>query len=171
MEFPLQNPKLLSLSDLQKRISTWHLKSNKIVFTNGCFDIIHPGHVQYLKDAKSLGHKLVVAVNTDNSVKRLGKGDGRPYNNELVRSFILAGLTSIDALILFDEDTPLETVKALLPDVLVKGGDYDANCTDESNPTYIVGAKEVLANGGEVKSISFVDGFSTTNLVNKIKQS
>jgi D-beta-D-heptose 7-phosphate kinase/D-beta-D-heptose 1-phosphate adenosyltransferase len=130
-----------------------------VVFTNGCFDILHRGHLEYLANAASLGNTLVVGVNSDASVKRL-KGPLRPVNNEQDRLFALASLLMVDSVCLFDEDTPLSLIEAVKPDVLVKGGDYTIDT--------IVGAREVLANGGKVEVIPFVEGYSTTGLIEKI---
>jgi rfaE bifunctional protein nucleotidyltransferase chain/domain len=132
----------------------------KIVFTNGCFDILHAGHVSYLNEAKDQGDILVVGLNSDASVKRL-KGSERPINNESNRKFVLENLKSIDLVVIFEEDTPLNLIKSILPNVLVKGGDW--------KPDQIVGSDVVLQNGGEVKSLSFVEGESTTNIINKVK--
>ncbi|WP_417504528.1 bifunctional D-glycero-beta-D-manno-heptose-7-phosphate kinase/D-glycero-beta-D-manno-heptose 1-phosphate adenylyltransferase HldE [Marinomonas gallaica] len=149
---------VLSPESLQEQIKLAQLNGEKIVFTNGCFDILHPGHVAYMKQAKALGDRLVVAVNTDASVKRL-KGEKRPVNDLTHRMAVLEGVGSIDWVTWFDEDTPLEIIQTLTPDVLVKGGDY----TIES----IVGAEHVLEHGGEVKVLSFVDGYSTTSIIEK----
>jgi len=134
----------------------------KIVFTNGCFDLLHPGHIQYLNDAKALGDILIIGLNSDASVKRL-KGESRPLNNEKDRKFILENLKSVDKVELFNEDTPLNLIKKIKPDVLVKGGDY--------KPDEIVGSAFVKENGGEVKCLSFLEGYSTTNLISAIKSS
>jgi len=147
----------------------WRLKNDKIVFTNGCFDILHTGHVTYLAQAAALGNKLVVAVNTDSSVKRLGKGDDRPVNSEDARAFVLSALGFVDMVILFDTDTPIEIIEALKPDVLVKGADYDPNETDPTSKKYIVGSDIVNHYGGKVEAISLVDGFSTTGIINRLK--
>lgn len=136
------------------------VSSEKIVFTNGCFDVLHRGHVEYLNEAKELGTKLIVGLNSDSSVKRL-KGDERPINSELDRKFLLENLKSVDEVIIFNEDTPLELIKTLMPSVLVKGGDWPVE--------KIVGHEIVLASGGEVKSLSFKNGYSTTNTLEKIK--
>ncbi|MCK5075701.1 MAG: D-glycero-beta-D-manno-heptose 1-phosphate adenylyltransferase, partial [Calditrichia bacterium] len=128
-------------------------------FTNGCFDIIHRGHVEYLSQAKELGDFLIIGLNTDESVRRL-KGEGRPLVEEQSRAVLLAALEMVDAVILFDDDTPLNLIKNILPDILVKGADYTIE--------QIVGAKEVLGNGGLVKTIDFVEGFSTTDIIRKI---
>jgi rfaE bifunctional protein nucleotidyltransferase chain/domain len=148
----------------------WRLKNDKIVFTNGCFDILHTGHVTYLAKAADLGNRLVVAINTDASVKRLGKGDDRPVNSEEARAFVLSALGFIDMVILFNNDTPLELINALQPDILVKGADYDPNETDKSSKKYIVGSDVVKKYGGSVQAISLVDGFSTTGIINKLKK-
>ncbi|HEX4887492.1 MAG TPA: adenylyltransferase/cytidyltransferase family protein [Luteibaculaceae bacterium] len=161
--------KKFDLHTLLQQVNRWRLKNERIVFTNGCFDILHPGHVHYLHHAKALGNRLVVGVNTDHSVKRLGKSPNRPYNDELARLSVLAALSSVDALILFDDDTPLELIKSIQPDVLVKGGDYDAQCSDPANKKYIVGSSEVRALGGKVEAIEFLTGFSTTSLVKLIQ--
>jgi rfaE bifunctional protein nucleotidyltransferase chain/domain len=155
------NPRIHELDDLIRLVNGWKLKSDRIVFTNGCFDIIHRGHLEYLEEAAGLGDRLIVGLNSDASVLAQGKGDGRPYNNEFDRAALLAGLRVVDAVILFSDDTPLELIKALKPDVLVKGGDWAKED--------IVGAKEVEAYGGEVHSLKLVDGYSTTLLVSKIQ--
>lgn len=132
----------------------------KVVMTNGCFDILHSGHVSYLKEAKELGDILIVAVNTDASVSRL-KGPTRPINNTEERMTILAALHAVDWVVPFGEDTPRELISRVLPDILVKGGDY--------RPEEIAGYHEVTANGGEVKILCFKNGCSTTNVIKKIK--
>ncbi|MEM1244626.1 MAG: bifunctional D-glycero-beta-D-manno-heptose-7-phosphate kinase/D-glycero-beta-D-manno-heptose 1-phosphate adenylyltransferase HldE [Pseudomonadota bacterium] len=137
------------------------LHGKKIIFTNGCFDILHPGHIEYLRLAKKLGHKLIVAVNDDQSVKRL-KGESRPVNSLAKRMAVLAALESVDWVVDFSEDTPEELIRKLNPDVLVKGGDY-------KTITEIVGSDWVLQKGGEVKILPFLDGHSTTSVINKIK--
>jgi rfaE bifunctional protein nucleotidyltransferase chain/domain len=135
--------------------------NQKVVFTNGCFDILHRGHLTYLKEAKACGDLLVVGVNSDRSVREL-KGPERPINNEQDRKFMLENLKSVDFVAIFDEETPIELIKELMPDTLVKGGDWAVD--------QIVGSKEVIQNGGEVLSLNFVDGFSTTNIIEKIKK-
>ena len=152
-----------------KRIFMWKMKKNAIVFTNGCFDILHTGHVSYLAEAAELGGKLIVALNTDSSVKRQGKGDDRPINNEDARATVLAALGYVDMVVFFDKDTPLELIELLKPDILVKGADYDPDETDPSSKKYIVGSDVVRANGGEVKAIPLVEGFSTTSIIEKLK--
>lgn len=156
-------------SEAIQKMELWRLKNDKIVFTNGCFDILHAGHVTYLAQAAALGNKLVVAVNTDSSVKRLGKGDDRPVNCEDARAFVLSALGFVDMVILFDTDTPLDIIAALKPDILVKGADYDPNETDPTSKKYIVGSDIVNQYGGKVEAISLVDGFSTTAIINRLK--
>lgn len=153
--------KLLTKDKLQNLLNAWNAENKKVVFTNGCFDILHRGHVEYLCHAHDLGDKLIVGLNTDASVKRLGKSPERPINSEDTRAIILAGLECIDAIVLFDEDTPLELITFVQPDVLVKGNDYKAED--------IVGYDVVTAKGGKVITIQLVDGFSTTKLIEKMK--
>ena len=141
-------------------IKQWKKKSESIVFTNGCFDLIHLGHLYYLAEAASLGDRLVVAVNSDNSVKDL-KGINRPIKNQETRMNLLASLAVVDMVILFDETTPLQLIEAIVPDILVKGGDWR---TED-----IVGSDIVLKNNGRVESLSFVEGNSTTALIEKIQ--
>jgi rfaE bifunctional protein nucleotidyltransferase chain/domain len=136
-------------------------RSQRVVFTNGCFDILHRGHVEYLAAARSLGDVLVVGLNTDESVRRL-KGPGRPLNAEDDRAVVLAGLESVDAVVHFDEDTPLNLIRALLPDVLVKGGDYSVDT--------IVGAREVVDAGGEVVIAPLLPGRSTTSILERARE-
>jgi len=132
-----------------------------LVFTNGCFDVLHRGHVTYLAQARALGASMVLGVNSDASVKRLGKGDDRPINHQEDRIAVLAALAAIDLVVLFEEDTPLDLILACKPDILVKGGDW--------KPASIVGSKEVLGWGGTVHSIPFLHARSTTALLNKIR--
>jgi D-beta-D-heptose 7-phosphate kinase/D-beta-D-heptose 1-phosphate adenosyltransferase len=132
-----------------------------LVFTNGCFDLLHPGHVEYLVQARALGDLLVVGLNSDDSVRRL-KGTRRPLVAEEDRATVLAGLRSVDAVTVFDEDTPLELIRELLPDVLVKGGDYDLGG--------IVGQEVVEQAGGDVRVLPLVEGYSTTNILNRLKE-
>jgi len=156
----LVQERLLSLVELSRRRCGWRTYSQKTVFTNGVFDLIHPGHLTYLAEAAGLGQRLIVGVNTDESVKRL-KGDSRPIMPLAARMQLLAGLFYVDGVIAFDEDTPLEVIKTLRPDVLVKGGDYQA---DE-----IVGAKEVRAWGGEVQVLPFLEGYSSTGIIERMQ--
>lgn len=151
--------KIFDLSRLRKQIAAWRLKSDKIVFTNGCFDLIHLGHSKYLAEARSLGNRLIVGLNSDASVKRL-KGDSRPINHQYARAYLLASLMQTDAIIIFDEDTPAELIAALNPDILVKGGDYKEH--------EIAGAEYVKSRGGQVKIIPLVEGYSTTNIIQNL---
>ncbi|MFY7972761.1 MAG: D-glycero-beta-D-manno-heptose 1-phosphate adenylyltransferase [Flavobacteriales bacterium] len=157
-----------TLEEAKALVAQWKANGEKVVFTNGVFDILHIGHVHYLNQAKAQGQRLVVGLNADSSVKRLGKGDNRPINPEEARAGVLNGLKAIDAVVVFSEDTPLNLITTLLPDVLVKGGDYDPNETDERKKTYMVGSKEVRANGGTVVAIPLVEGFSTTGILGKM---
>ena len=154
--------KIEIMDRLQKKIAGWKLLSKKIVFTNGCFDILHKGHVSYLAEAADLGDILIVGVNADRSVQKL-KGTSRPINDEASRCEVLAALGFVDAVIVFDEPTPYELIKMIQPDVLVKGGDW--------KPEEIVGNDIVMAKGGQVLSISFIPGYSTTLIEKKIKES
>lgn len=154
---------------MQERISEWKSLGEKVVFTNGCFDILHEGHVTYLAQAADFGSKLVVALNTDTSVKRQGKGPERPINPESARALLIASLGFVDGVVLFDEDTPEKVIAQLSPSVLVKGADYDPNETDPTSKKYIVGREWVLNHAGEVKTVSLVPGFSTTNIVKKLQ--
>ncbi len=151
--------KILRPETLETQISNWRQVGKKVVFTNGCFDILHFGHLHYLAAARDLGDKLVVGMNSASSVRRL-KGQNRPINDEATRLFALASLEFVDAVIIFEEDTPLNLIEKILPDVLVKGGDWQ--------PQQIVGADLVLKNGGAVRSLPFVDGYSTTSIEQKI---
>ena len=152
--------KIFTLHELKLQIRRWRLLDKKIVFTNGVFDILHEGHIASLSEAALYGHILIVGVNADASVKRL-KGESRPVNNEGSRILLMASLVMVDAVILFEEDTPLNLITTILPDVLVKGGDYTID--------QIVGAKEVMANGGEVKIVPILEGFSTTSIIERMK--
>jgi rfaE bifunctional protein nucleotidyltransferase chain/domain len=149
--------KILSQDVLKNRVAMYRLLNQKIVFTNGCFDILHRGHVEYLSQANDKGEVLVIGLNSDASVRRI-KGEGRPVQDETSRALLLASLRFVDVVVLFDEDTPLELIKLVQPDVLVKGGDY----TEET----IVGADFVKANGGEVVVIPLTEGYSTSGILN-----
>ena len=138
----------------------WRQRSGRVVFTNGVFDLLHPGHVDILSAARALGDALVVGVNTDNSVRRL-KGPSRPVRNENDRAHVLAALEAVDAVVLFDQDTPLELIRALGPDVLVKGGDYTVDT--------VVGAQDVMQRGGDVVIIPLTPGHSTTGTVERMR--
>ena len=152
--------KIQELSAVREAVASWQAAGQKVVFTNGVFDLLHIGHITYRAKAAELGDKLFIGLNSDISVKRI-KGESRPINSENNRAALLAALFFVDAVVLFEEDTPLNLITALMPDVLVKGADY----TIEN----VVGAKEVMANGGEVKTISFVEGHSSTSIIQKIK--
>lgn len=152
--------KILSRNDLLERVR--RPRSSRLVFTNGVFDVLHRGHVEYLFAARALGDQLVVALNSDSSARRLGKGADRPINSENDRAVVIAALACVDYVTFFDEDTPQSIIAALLPDVLVKGGDYTLDS--------IVGRSEVEAAGGRVVVIPFVQGHSTTNLINRIRE-
>ena len=154
--------------DILEIIQEWKAEGYKVVFTNGVFDILHLGHLHCLETAKSYGSKLIVAINDDESVKRLGKGDNRPINSENNRAKLLTGLSCVDLVVIFSEDTPLEAINLIEPDVLVKGGDYNAECTDTKNSTYVVGSNEVRASGGVVRTVPLLPGQSTTNLLNSL---
>ena len=161
--------KIVSIEEAQRRVAAWNVKNEKVVFTNGCFDILHKGHVTYLVKSAELGNRLIVGLNTDASVKRQGKGEERPINSEEARSFVLAGLSFVDLVVLFEENTPFDLIQHLNPDILVKGADYDPEETDSTSKKYIVGSDIVRDNGGLVKVIDLEEGFSTTNIVNKLK--
>lgn len=152
--------KIFTLQELQYQVKRWRLQNKKIVFTNGVFDILHQGHIASLSEAATKGHILIVGVNSDASVKRL-KGKDRPVNDETSRLLLLASLVLTDAIILFEEDTPYNLITTLLPDVLVKGGDY----TIET----IIGANEIIENGGEVIIAPVLEGFSTTSIIERMK--
>jgi rfaE bifunctional protein nucleotidyltransferase chain/domain len=153
--------KIVSLPDAKTKVKTWQQAGQKVVFTNGCFDLIHLGHVDYLEKARALGQKLVLGLNTDDSVSRY-KGPERPLQDQNSRARVLASMQFIDLVVFFNEDTPLSLISELVPDVLVKGSDY---LTEN-----IVGADVVQKAGGEVKTIDFVSGYSTTRIVEKIKK-
>lgn len=161
--------KIVDHTTASKKIQLWHLKNDKVVFTNGCFDILHKGHVSYLAEAASLGNRLVVALNTDASVKQQGKGDDRPVNNEDARAIVMASLGFVDLVVFFDSDTPMDLIELLHPDVLVKGADYDPLEKNKDAKTYIVGSDTVLENGGEVRAIPLVEGYSTTSIISRLK--
>jgi|TARA_B110000444_G_C18627922_1_gene495403 rfaE bifunctional protein nucleotidyltransferase chain/domain len=156
----MSSQKIVNLISLKHLVARWKVKSNRIVFTNGCFDILHVGHIHTLKEALKLGDKLIVGVNSDQSVKRL-KGEERPLINEHDRAELIASMAVVDAVVIFDEDTPLSLIKATIPDVLVKGGDWRVE--------EIVGGELVQQAGGDVVSIPFVSNQSSTQIIQKIK--
>ena len=150
--------KVLDDKSLEERLNLWRREGKTIVFSNGCFDILHRGHVEYLSKAADLGDKLIIGLNTDDSVKRL-KGPSRPVNDEKARAILLSALEFVDAVVFFEEDTPYNLIKRVQPDVLVKGKDYKAED--------IVGYDIVTGKGGKVETIELVDGFSTTKILEK----
>ena len=156
----LINQKIFSTETLESQLNIWRFKGKKVVFTNGCFDLLHLGHIDYLSKAADLGDVLVIGLNTDQSVSRI-KGPHRPITDQKSRSGILASLFFVDAIIPFDEETPLDLIKLVQPDVLVKGSDYKAE--------EIVGYEVVSAKGGQVETIDFLPGYSTSLIENKIK--
>jgi D-glycero-beta-D-manno-heptose 1-phosphate adenylyltransferase len=153
--------KIFTWDQLQRQLAIWRFKDKKIVFTNGCFDILHLGHIEYLAHARDLGHVLIVGLNSDESVRRL-KGQHRPVNKENAREVTLAALGFVDGVVVFNEDTPQKLIELVQPDVLVKGKDYDGK--------QIVGADIVKARGGEVVTIEIVKGYSTTHTIEKIRK-
>jgi rfaE bifunctional protein nucleotidyltransferase chain/domain len=153
--------KIIDPDHLESYLTYWKLKNQRIVFTNGCFDILHRGHVEYLAQAANYGNILVVGLNTDQSVRKI-KGENRPVQDEIARATILASLQFVTAVVLFDEDTPYELIKKIQPDVLIKGSDY--------NVEDIVGHDIVMAKGGEVATIDFIEGYSTTSIIEKLKK-
>lgn len=160
---------MVSLELAREKVLQWKKADEKIVFTNGCFDILHQGHVVYLTKSADLGNRLIVGLNSDASVREQQKGDDRPINDENSRAIILSALEVVDLVIVYNESTPYDLISILQPDVLVKGADYNENQTDKTQKDYIVGSDIVKANGGTVKTIALEKGFSTTRLINKIK--
>ncbi len=152
--------KILTLHALKQLRTVWFQENQKVVFTNGCFDILHLGHIDYLEKASKLGTRLIIGVNTDESVSRL-KGLSRPITDQTSRTRLLAALSFVDAVVLFGEETPLNLINELTPNVLVKGNDYSIDS--------IVGSKEVIANGGSVETVEIVKGYSTSSIIDKIK--
>jgi len=158
---PVQNNKIIAIQDLKQGLGNWRQEGKKIVFTNGCFDIVHLGHIQFLQEAKNLGDILIVGLNSDSSVNKI-KGKGRPILDQNSRSEILAAFEFVDGVIIFDQNTPFRLIEQLVPDVLVKGSDYLAE--------NIVGSEIVLNSGGEVITIDLVEGYSTSNIIEKVKK-
>ena len=156
------NSKIYTLEDLQTQVENWKKSEEKVVFTNGCFDIVHRGHIEVLARTADLGTKFIIGLNSDSSIQEL-KGEDRPIIDQQSRAILLAALSFVDAIVLFSEDTPINLISTLVPDVLAKGGDYEIET--------IVGHEIVQENGGEVKLVPFVDGFSSTNIIEKIKNS
>ena len=151
--------KITDIASLKRKIAMWHFQDKKVVFTNGVFDLLHTGHITYLAKAAELGDKLIIGLNADASVKRL-KGPDRPVNDENSRALLLASLFFVDAIVMFDEDTPLNLINAIQPNIIAKGSDYSAD--------QVVGGKEVLAWGGEIALIDLVEGRSTSNIIKKM---
>jgi rfaE bifunctional protein nucleotidyltransferase chain/domain len=162
--------KIVDANQARLIINSWKMMANKVVFTNGCFDILHKGHVTYLAKAADFGNKLVIGINADVSVKRQGKGPERPVNDEEARATLLAALGFVDMVVLFEGDTPLDLITLLAPDVLVKGADYDPDETDPASKKYIVGSDVTRNQGGEVKVVELEAGFSTTAIIGRLKQ-
>ena len=156
------NTKILPLKSLKNQVTNWKKTGKKVVFTNGCFDLIHRGHIEVLAQTADLGDKLIIGLNSDVSIKKL-KGESRPIIDENSRAILLASLSFVDAIVLFSEETPLNLISNLNPDVLAKGGDYKINT--------IVGHEIIRKNGGEVILVPFVEGFSSSNIIDKIKDS
>ena len=153
--------KIVDMAALQSRLAHWRAIGGRIVFTNGCFDILHPGHVELLAACRDLGDHVILGLNSDASVRRL-KGHNRPVNDQLSRAVVLAGLSFVDAVIVFEQDTPLELITQISPDTLVKGGDYKAS--------EIIGSDIVIQKGGEVRIIPLVDGYSTSSIIDRANQ-
>jgi D-glycero-beta-D-manno-heptose 1-phosphate adenylyltransferase len=153
--------KIYSASGIQQQAAQWKALGKKIAFTNGVFDILHQGHIFSLSQAAREGHFLIVGLNADASVKRL-KGESRPVNDQTSRALVLASLVIVDAVVIFEEDTPLELIKSIMPDVLIKGGDYTVE--------QIAGSKEVIANGGHVVINPILEGFSTTGIIEQMQK-
>jgi rfaE bifunctional protein nucleotidyltransferase chain/domain len=163
MRSDLEKTLLSKISDLgllKTTVTDWQMEGKKVVFTNGVFDLLHIGHITYLAKAAELGDKLIIGLNSDTSVRRI-KGENRPINDQNNRAALLASLFFVDAVVVFEKDTPLNLITELMPDILVKGADYAVE--------NIVGAKEVIANGGKVKTIDFVEGYSSTRIIEKIR--
>ena len=153
--------KIVNADQLKAKLDAWRIEGKEVVFTNGCFDLLHKGHIDYLNKAADLGDELVIGLNADASVERL-KGSHRPIQSEDSRAWILAALECVSLVVLFTEDTPINLILEVKPDVLVKGGDY--------SPNQIVGSPEVIKGGGKVEIIPFLEGFSTSKIESKIKQ-
>ena len=156
------NNKIYTLEEIKNQVSAWKQAGEEVVFTNGCFDIIHRGHIEVLAQTADLGDRLIIGLNSDSSIQKL-KGKNRPIIEEQSRAILLASLSFIDAVVLFSEDTPINLISTLLPDVLAKGGDYEIET--------IVGHEIVQKNGGQVILVPFVDGFSSTTIIEKIRKS
>ena len=160
-QFNILKNKIFSLESLKTQVESWKETGEKVVFTNGCFDILHQGHIEVLARTADLGSKLIIGLNSDSSIQRL-KGENRPIIQEQSRAILLASFSFVDAVVLFSEETPINLINTLLPDVLAKGGDYEIET--------IVGHKVVQENGGEAILVPFVDGFSSTTIIEKIRK-
>ena len=156
------NTKIYSLEELENQVNAWKQAGEEVVFTNGCFDIIHRGHIEVLAQTADLGNRLIVGLNSDSSIQKL-KGKNRPIIDEQSRAILLASFSFVDAVVLFSEDTPINLISTLLPDVLAKGGDYEIET--------IVGHEIIRKNGGKVVLVPFIDGFSSTTIIEKIRNS
>lgn len=163
------NPRLLS-PDQQATLNGWHRAGEVIAFTNGVFDLLHAGHVTYLAEAKAMCDRLVVGLNSDASVKTLGKGPNRPINPEQDRRVVLEALRCVDLVVIFDDSTPAQLIEAIQPAILIKGGDYDPHCTNEEDARFIVGSKMVRESGGRVAVIPLLPGRSTTGIIKKSQE-
>lgn len=161
------NNKILSWDDALRLRNIWALKGESVAFTNGCFDILHLGHISYLAQAADTAKHLIVAINTDTSVKALDKAPNRPINSEMARAMVLAALSFVDAVVLFEQQTPLELIERLQPNFLLKGADYNAEQSNVQAKDYIVGSDIVKSYGGCVQTIPFVAGYSTTGILAK----
>lgn len=164
--FNIEN-KILPIEEILYQVNSAKIKGLKVGFTNGCFDILHKGHVAYLQEAKDMCSLLIVAINSDESVKQLNKGINRPINKENDRAFVLAGLLAVDYVTIFSDTTPLSIIKNIKPDFLFKGGDYNVNEKNVDSKSYIVGSDVVKAYGGKVITIPLVEGYSTTSILEK----
>jgi rfaE bifunctional protein nucleotidyltransferase chain/domain len=160
-KYTLIKSKIVTGIDLMRLLSIYRFKNQKIVFTNGCFDLIHLGHVKYLSQAADLGNILIVGLNSDSSVIKI-KGHGRPVLDQESRALTLAAFSFVNNIVLFDEETPYKLIKQIMPDILVKGGDY--------NPEEIVGYDIVKENGGEIKMLDFIEGYSTSDIIERINK-
>lgn len=160
--------KIYSLEKLALLVTEWKSNGEKVVFTNGVFDLIHQGHIAYLSEASEQGTRFIIGLNADSSVKTLSKGPARPIKDQNSRAIILAAMQFVDAVVIFDDSTPIKLIESLKPSILVKGGDYNPKESNPLSKQYIVGRETVIASGGEVKVIPFLEGFSTTSLEQKI---
>jgi rfaE bifunctional protein nucleotidyltransferase chain/domain len=161
--------KIVYVEQAERLVAMYQMKNEKVVFTNGCFDILHLGHISYLAEAAAMGNRLVIGINSDLSVKMLDKAPNRPINDQLARMNVVAALGFVDLVVLFDNETPYELIQKLQPDILVKGGDYDANEVNFDSKKYIVGSDVVKERGGSVVTIELIEGYSTTQIIEKSK--